>query len=373
MNKQLKIVFAIPELDHGGPDQVFFEIMNFLASNTNHQFFLIITKENGYYLEKLSKKVKISTIKRPLRIWSRYPFDAALIKIYQIKPDVVLTTLRMNLVFNLIYKFLPRKTKLITRIANDISANSEFLRKLSFKSALGSLLSKAFINNTDMILCQSKYMKKDLKKHINIKTEIHHIYNPTPSKIIPQKFKLKRNKSIPQIFISVGRLEYQKGFDVLIKSFKKVLKVLPDAKLFIYGEGSQKSTLKNLIIKLEIEKSIKIKGFSNNISNQLKKADLFLLSSRFEGFSNALLEALFLGIPVITSNCPGANAEIIKKGFNGFLAKNEDPKDFSQKIIKGVNHNWDRNQIQKDTKYLFSREKISFQYLEMLLNTINKK
>ena len=53
MNKQLKIIFAIPELDNGGPDQVFFEIINFLASNTNHQFFLMITKENGFYLKKI--------------------------------------------------------------------------------------------------------------------------------------------------------------------------------------------------------------------------------------------------------------------------------------------------------------------------------
>ena len=98
---------------------------------------------------------------------------------------------------------------------------------------------------------------------------------------------------------------------------------------------------------------------------------MFLLASRFEGFSNAILEALFLGIPVITSNCPGANSEIIKKGFNGFLAKNENPKDFSEKIIKGVNHNWDRNQIQKDTNNLFAREKISLKYINMLKNTIN--
>ena len=83
---------------------------------------------------------------------------------------------------------------------------------------------------------------------------------------------------------------------------------------------------------------------------------MFLLASRFEGFSNALLEALFLGIPVITSNCPGANSEIIKKGFNGFLAKNEDSEDFSKKIIKGVNHNWDRNEIQK-IQNIYSREK----------------
>ena len=141
--------------------------------------------------------MKILILKRPLRIWSRYPVDAALIKTYQIKPDAVLTTLRMNLVFNFIYKLLPRKTKLITRIANDISSNSEVLRKLSFKSYLGNQFSKALINNTDMILCQSKYMKKDLKKYINIKTKISHIYNPTPSKIIPKKLRNKSNSSVP--------------------------------------------------------------------------------------------------------------------------------------------------------------------------------
>ncbi len=370
MKKQLKIVFAIPELDHGGPDQVFFEIINFLASSTKHQFFVMITKGNGFYLKKLNKKIKVFIIKRPFRLWSRYPVDAALIKTHQINPDVVLTTLRMNLVFNFIYKFLPRKTKLITRIANDITSNSELLRKSSFKSFIGNFFSKSFINNTDMILCQSRYMKKDLKKYINTKTKISHIYNPTPSKIIPQKFKPKGNKSVSPIFISVGRLEYQKGFDILIQSFKKVIKVLPDANLFIYGDGSQKIVLKNLIIELDLAKNIEIKGFSHNIYNELKKADLFLLASRFEGFSNALLEALFLGIPVITSKCPGANSEIIKQGVNGFLAKNEDSKDFSEKIVKGVNHNWDRNKIQKNTKDLFSKEKISYQYLKMFVNTI---
>ena len=105
-----------------------------------------MTQENGFYLNNLNKNIKVFIEKRPLRIWSRYPVDAALIKTYQIKPDAVLTTLRMNLVFNFIYKLLPRKTKLITRIANDISSNSEVLRKLSFKSSLGNKFSKALIS-----------------------------------------------------------------------------------------------------------------------------------------------------------------------------------------------------------------------------------
>ena len=222
-----------------------------------------------------------------------------------------------------------------------------------------------------MILCQSKYMKKDLKKYISKKTNINYIYNPIPSKIIPQKIEYKRNKSLPPILISVGRLEYQKGFDILIKSFKKVLEIVPQAKLNIYGEGSQKLMLNKLIIKLSMTKNIKIKGFCNDISSELINADLFLLASRFEGFSNAILEALFLGIPVVTTKCPGANEEIIKKGFNGFLAKNEDHKDFSKKIIEGLNYNWDRNQIEKHTRDLYSRRKISFQYLNLLENILN--
>ena len=97
------------------------------------------------------------------------------------------------------------------------------------------------------------------------------------------------------------------------------------------------------------------------------------MASRFEGFSNAILEALFSGIPVITSNCPGANSEIIKKGVNGFLSKNEDYKDLSKKIIKGLRHKWQRNKIQKDAQKLFSKEKISIQYLKQFEEILNKK
>lgn len=370
MPKSLKILFAIPQLDHGGPDQVFFEIINFLSANTTHKFFLIVNKSNGFYLNNLNKNVKVFILKRPLRIWSRYPIDAALLKTFQIKPDIVITTLRMNLVFNFIYKFLPIKTKLITRIANDVSANSKILKK-GFKSSLGNLLSKYLMNNTDMIICQSQYMKNDIKKYINKKTKVVHIYNPIPTKIITPKLKDKKEISIPPNLISVGRLEYQKGFDILIKSFQKVIEIFPDAKLNIYGEGSQKPFLEKLIKKLSMSKNIEFKGFSYDINSKLENADLFIIASRFEGFSNALLEALYLGIPVITSNCPGANSEIIKKGFNGFLSKNDDYQDLSKKIIKGLRHKWERNLIKKNAQKLFSKEKISMQYLKQFEEVLN--
>lgn len=359
------ILFAIPELDLGGPDQVFFEVINFLAKETSYNINLLVTKEQGFYLQKLNKKVKILVIKRPLRLWSRYPFDGCLFCAFKLKPDIILTTLRMNLVFNIIYFFLPRKTKLITRIANDFSSNTKELRNYNLLSSLGSLISKILINNSNCILCQSKYMCKDMKSYIKDHSKIKYIYNPIATKVkIAKKTKKLISKSDLSL-VSVGRLEYQKGFDILIKSFSSVIKNFPRAKLYIYGKGSQYNYLKKLIYDLSLSESIFLKGFNSDIVDSLLKSKLFLLASRYEGFSNALLEALSLGIPVVTTRCPGSNEEVIFNGENGFLAKKENPNDFSRKIIKALNHEWNYNQIKNNTLINFSKISICSRYIEL--------
>ena len=297
-------MFAIPRMCTGGPDQVFYEIIKFFINQKEFKVILLTTKSEGYYFEKLKNKIDIHVIKRPTRLWSRYPLDAALIRIFKIKPDLIISTERMNLILNLLYPFLPKGTKLITRISNDIKSNNDFLRNSSFKRYISVKLSLKIISNSDLIITQSKFMLNQASELIFNPPQIIDIPNPIPSKIIDKKIKGKINKNYPTI-ISVGRLEYQKGYDNLLKSFLAVKKIFPSARLKIFGKGSQKNSLKKFIKDNHLAENIYLLGFSENISKELSNSDLFVLASRYEGLSNAVLEALAIGLPVVLTDCPG--------------------------------------------------------------------
>jgi len=107
---KLKIIFAIPELDKAGPDRVFFELICGLDS-TKFETHIVSTSVQGEYWSLLPETVTRHVIRRPFRIWRRYPADGLLLKLLKIRPDVVITTLRMNIAANLIYWLLPKSIK----------------------------------------------------------------------------------------------------------------------------------------------------------------------------------------------------------------------------------------------------------------------
>ena len=117
--------------------------------------------------------------------------------------------------------------------------------------------------------------------------------------------------------LAVGRLTEQKGFDLLIQAFAATGR--EDWSLLILGEGEQRPQLQTLISTLGMEQRIILKGRVNNVQQYLHKVDLFVLSSRHEGFPNALLEAMSVGLPVISYDCPSGPAEIIRHEESGLL------------------------------------------------------
>lgn len=117
--------------------------------------------------------------------------------------------------------------------------------------------------------------------------------------------------------LAVGRLTEQKGFDLLIRAFAATKR--GGWSLLILGEGEQRPQLQALIVSLGMERQIFLKGRVNDVERYLRQADLFVLSSRFEGFPNALLEAMGAGLPVIGYDCPSGPAEIIRHEENGLL------------------------------------------------------
>ena len=118
--------------------------------------------------------------------------------------------------------------------------------------------------------------------------------------------------------INVGRLSSQKNHDVLIQAFSKIHPDFPNLTLTIYGEGSERANLESLIKYLKLKNHVFLPGVFLDIQSKLLEADLFVFPSRYEGFPNALCEAMAVGLPVIASNCSG-NIDVVQDGVNGVL------------------------------------------------------
>src|SRR5262249_22320327 len=125
--------------------------------------------------------------------------------------------------------------------------------------------------------------------------------------------------------VAAGRLSQEKGFDRLLQAMPKVVAAFPDATLTILGSGPLDEALHTQAHRLTLSRSVTFAGFQMNPWRYFRHADLFVLPSRREGFSNALLEALALGIPAVAFDCPGAIREIYGANPNVRLVRDDDP------------------------------------------------
>lgn len=138
--------------------------------------------------------------------------------------------------------------------------------------------------------------------------------------------------------IAVGRLNEQKGFDMLIDSWKRVYQRHPDWKLNIYGNGEDKSNLERQICDAGLSGIVIINEAVRNIEERYMRSDFYVLSSRCEGWGLVLLEAMGCGIPCVSFDCPDGPRHIIQEGINGLLVKNGDVVELADKICWMIEH-----------------------------------
>ena len=170
--------------------------------------------------------------------------------------------------------------------------------------------------------------------------------------------------------IAIGRLNEQKGFDVLIKAFSSVC--TDNWSLVILGEGSERVKLETLIVALGMESKIVLMGRVNNVSQYLTKAELFVLSSRFEGFPNVLLEAMGAGLPVISFDCPSGPGVILHHGEDGLLVPPGDVAGLADAMSRLMANDQERRRLGKNAlaaRERFSKEKIMGEW-EKLIGTL---
>lgn len=187
----------------------------------------------------------------------------------------------------------------------------ETLRRLTYRRA-------------DMLVSTSKPMMEWLRR----KTKANACVIPNPIDLPPPQSQPPQDCS-PQdaggrIIIGMGRLVPEKGFDLLLQAFSRIALRYPDWSLKIVGEGVLRDALKAQCKELDIASRVEFLGWVQDPFSMLRAADLFVFSSRFEGFGNALCEAMACGLPVISFDCPSGPGEIIRQNVDGILVPPQD-------------------------------------------------
>ena len=158
----------------------------------------------------------------------------------------------------------------------------------------------------DHIICVSKSVEQVMREHYGL-SQTTTIYNPIDTEDILQKAIQPIDNDIPSSFniVSVGRLVLQKGYDRLIPIVGKLKREGKDVRLFLLGEGAERKHLESIIEKEGLQEAVHLLGFQRNPYALLSKMDLFVCSSRAEGYSLVIAEAMTLGLPVVSTDCAG--------------------------------------------------------------------
>ena len=193
-------------------------------------------------------------------------------------------------------------------------------------SSLRALARKIDAKFSDYIITLTEEDKNNYLNNLKIIGKIDYIYNPMEIKGV-KKCSL-HSKQI----VSVGRLTYQKGFDMLIDVAKDVLEKNKEYKWLILGDGEDKNRLQEKINKYNLQDRLILKGKVSNVEDYYENSALYVMTSRFEGLPMTLLEAKNHKLPIVSFDCPTGPSEIIRNNINGYLVKANDIKEMSNKV-----------------------------------------
>lgn len=195
-------------------------------------------------------------------------------------------------------------------------------------SLLWRILSKWCYGNSDFCFFQLDNARDFFSEKVRRKSYV--IPNPYLPPSIVEPYNGPRKKTI----VSAGRFAWEKGYEVLIKVFAQVYQKYPEYKLIIYGDGGYGEVYKKLVNELGLNEEVLFPGYVKDVAKTIREDGIFVLSSRYEGMPNSLIDALSIGIPCVATDCtPGGPMFLTNNGKNGIIVPIDDEKQMYEAII----------------------------------------
>jgi GalNAc-alpha-(1->4)-GalNAc-alpha-(1->3)-diNAcBac-PP-undecaprenol alpha-1,4-N-acetyl-D-galactosaminyltransferase len=325
-----KVAFFIYSLGSGGAERVLTTLANNFTSNYEVHIITIINTKSFYSLDpsikkhycresEINKSNIISSIKLNFRLY--------------IKLKAILQAERINLLVSFmttsnVLGSLAAKTLKIPCIISE--RTNPYIDKPNF--IWKNLVRYAF-PKSDYIVVQSKLIKTYYEKIVSV-NKIVILPNPLSTKLSHSK-KIPSNRE--NIILNVGRLVKSKNQDLLIRAFSKINN--KDWNLFFIGEGPMLSEYKKLVNELNQNENIKFINSTNDIATYYNKSKIFAFTSNYEGFPNALIEAMYFELACISTDCPSGPADLINHNKNGFLIPVGNQNMLEKYLVKLMNDN----------------------------------
>jgi glycosyltransferase involved in cell wall biosynthesis len=333
-NHSHRVTFLLPNLNGGGAERVIVQLSN-KFSELGFLVDLILLEKTGNLLSEVSSRVNFVELKA-VNAYKGLPKLIAYLQ--EAKPDVLLSALELTSLVSLLARRLSRvKTRIVIRVSVAISQH----KRSPIKKAIERQLVSFMYPWADRIIAVSREAAKDLSGFSNMPLErIHMIYNP----VISEEILYRADEVVahpfyrpgqPPVILGVGRLTEQKDFMTLIRAFDIVHRQIP-VRLLILGEGGERTELKALIDLLGLGDKIDLPGYVINPFAYMKKSAVFVLSSRWEGLPNVLIQALACGCPAVSTNCPTGPMEILDGGKYGHLVPVGDVDALAEAIIQSL-------------------------------------
>ncbi len=332
-----KIAIFLPTLVGGGAERVMLNLADEFASRGCQVDFVLAQCEGAFMsqipvsvnlVELNTSHVKSGRSVRSLPALVRY--------LRQERPAAVLTGLHANIIAVWAKKISGVPFRLILSEHNTTTGHRQTYPL--WTKAIFPTLKRWFYPMADKIIAVSYGVAEDLQNGGIPREKITIVANP----IITNQMVAKTSENLehdwfapgqPPVLLSVGRLTAQKDFPLLIKAFAEIHRTRP-ARLLILGDGSDRSILLSLVANLGVEKDVSLPGFVHNPYPYMKHAAVFVLSSQWEGLPTVLVEALYCGAPIVSTDCHSGPRQILKDGAYGRLVPVGDQKSLASAILQ---------------------------------------